>query len=153
MNVANETTSPLPLLPAWLRHACRDRGTKGPPRAGEGGAPRSGEGEGAVAVRAMRPQPPHLPIAVAMGPLLSREGRGNWGLPNRAAASNAPAATAAPTLLCASAFTTRKTGAAAETTCIAPAFCTLPHRYGVFAACAAGGSPSRPLIAAWARVM
>jgi hypothetical protein len=39
--------------------------------------PRSGEGEGFVAASEERHQPPHLPIADAMGPLLSRKGRGD----------------------------------------------------------------------------
>jgi hypothetical protein len=41
--------------------------------AGEGGARRRREDEGFV--RHLR-EPPHLPIARAMGPFLSREGRG-----------------------------------------------------------------------------
>jgi hypothetical protein len=49
------------------------------PLAGEGGDPRSGEGEGARAgYSAKRRQTPHPPIAVAMGPSLSRKGRGEF---------------------------------------------------------------------------
>jgi hypothetical protein len=48
------------------------------PLAGEGGArPQGGRVRG-LAPPACR-QPPHLPIAAAMGPFLSREGRGVQG--------------------------------------------------------------------------
>jgi hypothetical protein len=64
--------SPSPLAPGVASPRLpRQRGRLVPARAGEG----RGEGVAAGSGAPLK-QPPHLPIAVAMGPSLSREGRG-----------------------------------------------------------------------------